>query len=238
VFAEDEARLLLEAAGTPAELGELVGRRVAGEPLEHLLGWAEFCGLRIAVGPGVFVPRRRTELLVRLAAARVAPGDVVVDLCCGSGAVAVALAAAVPGLEVHAADVDPVAAGLARRNLASGTVHEGDLFDALPPDLAGRVDVLLANVPYVPTDAIATMPPEARLHEPRVALDGGPDGLEVLRRVTAEGKRWLSATGVLLVETSDKQAPSAVEAFTSGGLHATVINDEDVGATVVVGRLA
>jgi release factor glutamine methyltransferase len=100
------------------------------------------------------------------------------------------------------------------------------------------VDVLVANVPYVPTDAIATMPPEARLHEPLVALDGGPDGLEVLRRVTAEARRWLSATGVLLVESSAEQAPSAVEAFASGGLLASVITDEDIGATVVVGRLA
>ncbi|MFL6135240.1 MAG: putative protein N(5)-glutamine methyltransferase, partial [Nocardioidaceae bacterium] len=132
------------------------------------------------------------------------------------------------------------AARCARRNLApwAGDVYEGDLFAPLPKHLRGRVDVLVANVPYVPTDAIATMPPEARIHEPRVALDGGPDGLEVLRRVTAEAGRWLSATGSLLVETSEKQASSAVEAFASGGLVASVVMDENIGATVVVGKLA
>src|ERR687889_1157301 len=109
VFAEDEARLLLDAAGTPAELEELVQRRVAGEPLEHLLGWAEFCGLRIAVAPGVFVPRRRTELLVRQAAALAPPGAVVVDLCCGSGAVAAVLSTLLHRPEIHASDVDPAA---------------------------------------------------------------------------------------------------------------------------------
>src|SRR4051812_5143027 len=237
VFAADEARLLLAAAGTPAELAELVGRRVAGEPLEHLLGWAEFCGLRIAVGPGVFVPRRRTELLVRLAAARVRPGDVVVDLCCGSGAVAAALAAAVPGLEVHAADVDPVAAGLARRNLATGTVHEGDLFDALPVALRGRVAVLTANAPYVPTGAIGTMPPEARDHEPRIALDGGPDGVDLHRRIAAGAPAWLAPGGALLIETSEGQAPATGAAMTGAGLRAGAGRDDDRDATVAVGTL-
>src|SRR5919107_1611782 len=168
VFAEDEARLLVEAVRSPAELTSLVARRVAGEPLEHLLGWAEFCGLRIAVGPGVFVPRRRTELLVRLAAPLLRPGDVVVELCCGAAAVATALAAAVPGLALHAVDVEPAAVDCARRNLApfGGHAYEGDLDTPLPAELHGRVDVVVANPPYVPTDAIALMPPEARDHEP------------------------------------------------------------------------
>src|SRR6266702_3493316 len=99
VFAEDEARLLIAAAATPADLTAMVARRVAGLPLEHVLGWAEFCGLRIAIDPGVFVPRRRTELLVRQAAALTRSQDVVVDLCCGSGAVGAALVAAVGALE-------------------------------------------------------------------------------------------------------------------------------------------
>lgn len=243
VFAEDEARLLVGEADSPARLAALVEARVSGLPLEHVLGYAEFCGLRIAVEPGVFVPRRRTEALVARAvslARDAGPRPVVVDLCCGSGAVGAALAASVEPVELYAVEIDPVAVGCARRNLAAwgANVYAGDLFDPLPPHLRGRVDVLVANVPYVPTDAIATMPPEARLHEPRVALDGGADGLVVLRRVTAEARRWLSATGVLLVETSAKQAPGAVEAFVSGGLLASVITDEDIGATVVVGRLA
>jgi len=122
VFAEEEAGLLVEAVRSPAELTSLVARRVAGEPLEHLLGWAEFCGLRIAVGPGVFVPRRRTELLVRLAAPLLRPGDVVVELCCGAAAVATALAATVPGLALHAVDIEPAAVACARRNLVAGQV--------------------------------------------------------------------------------------------------------------------
>src|ERR1700688_636449 len=176
VFAEDEARLLLSTARTPDELDAMVDRRVAGLPLEQVLGWAEFCGLRIAVAPGVFVPRRRTEFLVRQAAvlARAGmarPGDVIVDLCCGSGAVGTALAAALDRAEVHAADIDPAAVRCARRNLAAagGELSQGALSQPLPAALRGRVDVLAANVPYVPTEAVGSLPPEARLHEPRVA---------------------------------------------------------------------
>jgi release factor glutamine methyltransferase len=235
VFAEDEARLLLAAAGSPEELAALVERRVAGLPLEHLLGWAEFCGLRIAVEPGVFVPRRRTEFLVTEALALTAPGAVVVDLCCGSGAIGAALAAALPGITVHAADVDPRAVRCARRNLPAGRVHEGDLFGALPRDLRGRVDVLVANVPYVPTASIALMPPEARDHEPRVALDGGDDGLAVARRVIAATPHWLAPGGALLFETGERQAAAAVAAVAAGGLAARVTSDDERGATVVVG---
>jgi release factor glutamine methyltransferase len=235
VFAEDEACLLVAAAGTPAELAASVDRRVAGEPLEHVLGWAEFCGLRVAVGPGVFVPRRRTGFLVRQAAALSSPGSVVVDLCCGSGAVGAALAAAVPGIDLHAADVDPVAVACARRNLGTAGVHEGDLFDALPAELRGRVDVLVANVPYVPSGSIALMPPEAREHEPRVALDGGPDGLDVVRRVAAASPAWLAPGGALLFESSADQAPLAVGIVAAAGLDPRVVTDDELGATVVVG---
>ena len=188
VFAEDEARLILSTARTPAELTAMVDRRVAGLPLEHVLGWAEFRGLRIAVEPGVFVPRRRTEFLVDQAVALAPEAPVVVDLCCGSGAVGAALAAALPGAELHAADVDPAAVRCARRNVGAGAhVYEGDLFEALPRALRGRVDILAANVPYVPTDEVGLLPPEARDHEPLVALDGGGDGLDILRRVAARG---------------------------------------------------
>jgi release factor glutamine methyltransferase len=235
VFAEDEAGLLVAASGSPEELAELVDRRVAGLPLEQVLGWAEFCGLRIAIDPGVFVPRRRTEFLVAEAAALTRSGTVVVDLCCGSGAISAALAAAVPGIEVHAADVDPAAVSCARRNLPAGQVHEGDLFDALPPVLRNRVAVLVANVPYVPTDAIALMPPEAREHEPRVALDGGDDGLDVARRVIAAAPGWLAPGGSLLFETGEQQASAAVAAVRAGGLAARVASDDELGATVVVG---
>lgn len=237
VFAEDEARLLAEAAGTPAELAGMVERRVAGLPLEQILGWVQFCGLRLALDPGVFVPRRRTEFLVRCAVPLVPAGGVVVDLCCGSGALGTALATLVPGIEVHAADIDPVAVSCARRNLAGvgGRVHCGDLFAPLPATLRGRVDVLVANVPYVPTEAIALMPPEARDHEPRVALDGGSDGLDVARRVIAAAPGWLSPGGTLLFETSDSQAASAVELLNRSGLTGRIEADDEAGATVAVG---
>jgi release factor glutamine methyltransferase len=238
VFAEDEARLLLDTARTPAELADMVERRVAGLPLEHVLGWAEFAGRRVAVDPGVFVPRRRTELLVREAAARTRPGAVVVVLCCGSGAVGVAVAAAVPGIELHAADIDPAAVRCARRNVSTvgGQVYEGDLDAPLPASLEGRVDVLVANAPYVPTDAVGFMPPEARLHEPRLALDGGADGLDIQRRVAATAPRWLASGGHLLIETSERQAPHTAAAVTAAGLIAHVVQDEELDATVVIGR--
>ena len=239
VFAEDEAALLIEAAGTPAELETMVARRVEGLPLEHILGWAEFAGLQVAVDPGVFVPRRRTELLVTEALALLRPGAVVLDLCCGSGAVGAAIAASARDATVYAADIDPAAVRSARRNLpGTGRVFEGDLYDPLPRELRGRVDLLVVNAPYVPTGAIATMPPEARLHEARVALDGGDDGLDVQRRVATDAPGWLSPTGHLLIETSERQAPTTAAIFTAVGLHPRIAHDDDLDGTVVIGGRA
>src|SRR5215472_14544112 len=225
VFAEDEARLLADAAGSPAELDTLVERRVSGLPLEQVVGWAEFCGLRIFVDPGVFVPRRRSEFLVETAVSLASGASpVIVDLCCGTGAlglaVAARLAAAGRAARLHAADIDPVAAGCARRNVepAGGRVYQGDLFAPLPAELRGSVTVLICNAPYVPTGDIALLPPEARDYEPRIALDGGSDGLAVLRRAAAEAPRWLAPGGVLLVETSDPQAPRMTRVMTAAGL--------------------
>jgi release factor glutamine methyltransferase len=244
VFAEDEARLLISAALTPDDLTAMVDRRVAGLPLEHVLGWAEFCGLRIAVDPGVFVPRRRTEFLVEQAVALVRPAagapPVVVDLCCGSGAVGAAIAAALGRTELHAADIDPAAVACARRNLAAagGQVYEGDLYQPLPATLRGRVDILAANVPYVPTEEVGLLPPEARTHEPLLALDGGADGLHVLRRVAAAAPRWLAPGGHLLTETSERQAPGAVEAVAASGLTPRVASSDERNATVIIGTRA
>lgn len=238
VFAEEEARLLVDAAGTPAELAELVDRRVGGVPLEHVLGWAEFCGLRIAVDPDVFVPRRRTELLVNEAASLVAgTRPIVVDLCSGSGAVGAALAAVLDRPELYAVDIDPAAAACARRNLdpVGGRVLEGDLYEPLPESLRGRVDVLVANTPYVPREAVATMPPEARDHEPLVALDGGEDGLDVQRAVASQAATWLRPGGHLLIESSDKQAAQLVEIVEGCGLAARVARSAALQATVVIG---
>lgn len=247
VFAEDEAALLLATAGTPAELAGMVDRRVAGLPLEHVLGWAEFYGLRMAVEPGVFVPRRRTEFLVgeaerlvRQAAGMPGARPVLLDLCCGSGALGAALATAlrpdVPEVELYAADLDPASVRCARRNVAAvgGRVYEGDLFEPLPDSLRGRVEVLLANVPYVPTGEIALLPAEARVHEPLMSLDGGPDGLGLLRRVAAEAPGWLAPGGHLLFETTERQVPAAVESVQAAGLSVRVVTSEEWYATVVI----
>ena len=240
VFAEDEARLLITAASTPADLARMVDQRTAGVPLEQVVGWAEFCGLRIAVAHGVFVPRRRTELLVHRAAALAPSEAIVVDLCCGSGAVGAALVSLLDRVELHAVDIDPAAVRCARRNVlpTGGRVYEGDLYDPLPAELRGRVDVLVANVPYVPTESMELMPAEARMHEPRVALDGGSDGLDVLRRVAAGSLEWLAPGGHLLVETSARQAQETVGVLVRSSLVAQVTVDDERNATVVSGRRA
>ncbi len=224
VFAEEEAALLRDAGG-----GSLVDRRVAGEPLEHLLGWVAFAGLRLAVGPGVFVPRRRTELMARVAVTR-AP-SVLVELCCGVAPVAAAVEAALP-VEAHASDVDPAAVLLAARNIR-GTATVGDLDSALPASLAGRVDVIACNAPYVPSDEVRHLPPEAREHEPLTALDGGADGLDLIRRAAGCARRWLRPGGALLVEVSPHQVAAASEAFLAAGLRPEVVEDEM--CTVLVG---
>ena len=293
VFAEEEAAILSASARTPAELDAMVTRRAAGEPLEQVVGWAEFAGLRVVVDPGVFVPRRRSEFLVSVAVAlagrqnvtmfqdrpaahhgpvvqdepvvqdgtvsleagvRRAGPRVVADVCCGTGALGLAVAVELSGsdasgrasseihldgVELHAADLDPAAVACARRNVepAGGHVYQGDLLGALPSGLRGRIGVLICNAPYVPTAEIAFMPSEARDHEAPIALDGGADGLAVLRRVAAEARAWLAPGGVLLVETSERQAPSMKAAMTAGGLAAQIHEDDEYGATVVTGQL-
>ena len=239
VFAEEEATLLVSAARSPGELEAMVQQRVAGLPLESIVGWVEFCGRRIVVEPGVFVPRRRTEFLVRQAAALAGPNAVVVDLCCGTGAVGSALAALLGCIELHAVDIDPAAVRCAQRNIGpvGGQVYAGDLYGPLPTGLRGRVDLLVANAPYVPTDAIATMPPEARIHEPHVTLDGGEDGLAVQRRIAAAAPGWLSPKGRLLVETSRRQAPRSMQVLAGAGLTPRLSRSDELDATVVLATL-
>ena len=220
-------------------------RRVEGLPLEHVVGFAEFCGLRVLVDPGVFVPRRRSEFLVERAAELTPAGGIAVDLCCGSGALGLALAAAVDLAELHCVEIDPAAVRCARRNVAatqapahsraSPRVYLGDLYDPLPGSLRGRVDVLLANVPYVPTGEVPLLPAEAREHEAGVALDGGVDGLDVLRAVAGGAAQWLVPGGHLLIEISERQVPAAEAAFASAGLRPAVVSSEELGATVIVG---
>jgi release factor glutamine methyltransferase len=230
----------LSTATTQDHLEQLVLLRVQGVPLEQILGWAEFAGLRIAVAPGVFVPRRRTELLLQQALALAPAEPVVLELCCGSAALSVALAAHLKQAELYASDIDPAAVRCAGHNLASlrGVVgvFEGDLYDALPPSVAGRVDLVLANAPYVPTGAIRLMPPEARLYEPPVALDGGSDGLDIQRRIVAGARQWLAPTGWLLLETSQSQASGLVATFQHHGLAAQIVISDELDATAVIGR--
>ena len=135
---------------------------------------------------------------------------------------------------MHAVDIDPAAVACARRNVP-GHVYRGDLYQPLPARLRGQVQILAANVPYVPTGEIGFLPPEARAHEPLVALDGGPDGLDVLRRVAAGAPDWLAPGGHLLIETSERQVPVAAAALAASGLSVQVATSADLNATVVIG---
>ncbi|MEV4478830.1 putative protein N(5)-glutamine methyltransferase [Micromonospora coxensis] len=238
VYAEDEADLLIAAVDSSDALSALADRRVGGEPLEYVLGWAEFCGLRVAVAPGVFVPRARTALLVEAAVSVTGPAPAVADLCCGSGATTLALAARLTPRWLAAVDLDPAAVACARRNLAGRDVPvlHGDLYDPLPPAWRGRLDLVVANAPYVPTEAVALMPAEARLHEAPVALDGGADGLAVLRRVAAGAVDWLAPGGHLVVEVSDGQADALCAAMTGLGLAPRVLHEPEWDATAVTAR--
>ncbi|MDO5752659.1 putative protein N(5)-glutamine methyltransferase [Arthrobacter sp.] len=246
VYAEDEAAILMGACRTRAELEGMIAQRVAGIPLEHLVGWAEFCGLRMVVAPGVFVPRRRSEFLVRQTLTELAGHPCgerqlkILDLCTGSGAVGAALARSLPDCELHVADVDPVALACAAQNVAAfgGKVYCGDLFDPVPDSLQGSFDVIVANAPYVPTEAIAFMPREARVYEPMAALDGGADGLALHRRIAAQAPLWLGKDGILLVESSARQAETTAAILVSQGFSVSVSTSEELGGTVVAGRLS
>jgi release factor glutamine methyltransferase len=249
VYAEEEAALLVEAAGDDeARLERLVTARMAGEPLEPLVGWVRFGGLRILVGPGVFVPRVRTELLAETALTKISElskinsdkinsEPVVVELCCGVAAVAAVIQRSAPVGELLVADIDPIAVDYARRNLSDPAVAlVGDLYESLPTRLRGGVDVIVANAPYVPSEAIALMPRDARDHEPLVALDGGSDGTHVQRRIIADAPSWLRIGGYLLIETGREQSVITAGELRSRGFEVEVVIDDERDATVVAGR--
>ncbi|GAA3278329.1 putative protein N(5)-glutamine methyltransferase [Dactylosporangium vinaceum] len=238
VFAEEEAGQLLAAAPSPEALASMLARRVEGFPLEHVLGFADFAGVRVEVADTVFVPRHRTELLTSTARTMLRDGGVVLDLCCGTGALGLVVVRGFTGVRLVATDIDPAAVACARRNLTGSAqeVYEGDLFAAVPAALRGTVDVLLANVPYVPTAEIAFLPEEFRVHEARVALDGGGDGLDVLRRVAAEAAGWLAPGGVLLTEAGPAQLETAHAVLRAGGLRPYTVTDDETETHVVVAR--
>jgi release factor glutamine methyltransferase len=241
VYAEDEARLLMSAAPTPDDLAAMVDRRVGGTPLEHVVGWSEFCGRRVFVEPGLFVPRRRTEFLVRQAVelAR-SPAPVIVELCCGTGAVGATLVASLDRARLYAVDVEPAAVRCAYRNISAaggGEVLTGDLYQPLPAHLRGDVTMIVANPPYVPTEAIGLLPAEARLHEPHVSLDGGADGLDIARRIAAAAPLWLAPGGHLVVETGARQGARLAEIVARNGLASRVVSSAELNATVVIGTM-
>jgi release factor glutamine methyltransferase len=208
-----------------------------------VLGWAEFAGLRLHVAPGVFVPRRRTELLLRLAeeavvsihAAResTSGGPGVLEMCCGVAPVATALKKRMPGADVTASDLDPAAVEAAHANLEplGGSVVGGDLFAALTA--GARFDVIVANAPYVPSGELVNMPREARDHEHVLALDGGADGLELHRRIAAEAAGRLRPGGTVLVETSRRQASVDREIFETHAWRVEIVRDDELDATAV-----
>ncbi|HSJ50676.1 MAG TPA: HemK/PrmC family methyltransferase [Actinomycetota bacterium] len=212
-----EAEELLAAADHGARpLQDLVARRRRGEPLAWITGSVMFGGVRVAVDPGVFVPRPHTQALARRASRLLPERGIAVDLCTGSGAVAAVLAVARPAAEVLATDLDPAAVACARRNGVRAL--QGDLDEPLPRSMVGRVDVLTAVAPYVPTEELHLLPRDVIAHEPRRALDGGPGGTEVLSRAAEAAARWLRPGGVVLLEIGGDQAREMTAALTDAGL--------------------
>jgi release factor glutamine methyltransferase len=217
VAPEAEADALIEASAEGVgPVDELVARRVRGEPLPWITGRVRFCGVRVRVDPGVFVPRPHTEALARHAAGLLPDAGIAVDLCTGSGAVAAVLRAAHPGARIYATDVDPRAVACARRNRVEA--FEGDLDEPLPGSLRGTVDVLTAVVPYVPTEELHLLPGDVIANEPRHALDGGPGGTAVLLRAAEAAGRLLASGGVVILELGGDQSDAVKSALGRVGL--------------------
>jgi release factor glutamine methyltransferase len=236
VFAEDEARLMIKEAPDTQVLAKMIERRSAGEPLQQILGWAMFAGQRVTIAPGVFIPRRRTEFLFFQASKYTERGDVVLDMCCGAGPISMALSAVKRNIELHCTDIDPVAIECAEKNLegTGAMTYVGDMFEPLPVVLRGRINVLVANVPYVPTAAIETMPAEAREYEARATLDGGEDGLDFQRKIAEETPGWIKRNGCVMFETSESQAEASMEICRAHDLKPELVVDEELEANVVV----
>ena len=227
IAAREEANELVHAAaGDPDVLRDLVSRRTNGEPIAWLTGAVTFCGVKLWVAPGVYVPRRQTEPLARRAAQLLPSAGVAVDLCTGAGAIAAVLAAAVPTAQVLATELDHNAVQCARQNGVE--VFDGDLDGPLPREFEHRVDVLTAVVPYVPTGALRLLPRDVQAFEPRLALDGGVDGTDLLVEVVRRSSAWLSPGGWLLLELGGDQAEPIGELLQESGFEGLdLMADED-----------
>ena len=245
---EVERPLVLARRDVPADLVEryvaLVHRRAGREPLQHLLGRAWFRHVELAVGPGVFVPRPETELLAGWAVDRAreaGAAPVVVDLCTGSGAIALSVEQEVPGSVVHAVELDPGAHAWAERNLAGSTVdlRLGDMATAFP-ELACGVDVVACNPPYIPLEAFESVAPEARDHDPSLALWSGEDGLDAMRVLERTAARLLRPGAWVGAEHADVQGQSAMEVFLDAGRWSDVRDHRDLAgrARYLTARLA
>lgn len=231
-----EAAELLAAAGNDrALLDALVRRRAGGEPLAWVVGSVDFCGLRVMVDTGVYVPRWQSEPLARRAAQLLPPDGIAVDLCSGAGAIAAVLQDGAPSATVLATDIDPLAVACARRNGVAALL--GDLDALLPPALLGTVDVVVAVAPYVPTEELAFLPRDVLAFEPRRALDGGTGGLEVLSTVVERSTRWLRPGGWLLLELGGDQAATVAELMRAAGFADVAVHrDEDGHDRAIEGR--
>jgi release factor glutamine methyltransferase len=235
VAPQEEAAELATVATDPGHLDELVSRRCAGEPLAWLVGAVTFCGIRVAVGPGVYVPRWQSEPLARRGAALLPASGTAVDLCTGAGAIACVLQAAAPAATVLATDVDPLAVACARGNGVDALI--GDLDHPLPRYLLGAVDVLTAVVPYVPTGELRFLPRDVVAFEPARALDGGEGGLTFLSTVVARSVQWLRAGGWLLLELGGEQAAIVGGQMAEAGfVDITVLRDDDGDDRAIEGR--
>jgi release factor glutamine methyltransferase len=237
VAASDESDELIQAAAGDLDvLADLVTRRTNGEPIAWLTGAVTFCGIKLVVTPGVYVPRWQTEPLARRAALLLSPAGVGADLCTGAGAVAAVMARAVPTAQVIATEVDHASVLCARANGLD--VFEGFLDDPLPREFAHRVEVMTAVVPYVPTDSLRLLPRDVQAFEPRLALDGGIDGTELLAEVARRSTSWLRPGGSLLMELGGDQAGPIGRLLREVGFDAVeVMADEDGDARAICARL-
>ncbi len=227
--AEEAAELLAAAAGDAARLERLVGRRLTGEPLAWITGKVVFCDVELRVEPGVYVPRWQTEQLAERACRRLPAGGTAVDVCTGAGAIARVLAVRDPAARIVGTDADATSVACARANGVDAL--RGDLLDPVPAALRGAVDLVVAVVPYVPTAELALLQRDTLTFEAARSYDGGPDGLDLLRRVAADARAFLRPGGVLLLELGGDQAAvtgPALEALGYAPVATLVDEDGDV----------